>query len=78
MVAVSLKNAWNEFLFGLILTTRNATPVTVGATFFVTSFGIEWGQTAAAMILSVLPPALVGVLSYRYLAKAIVAGAVKG
>jgi multiple sugar transport system permease protein len=70
--------AWNEFLFGLILTTQNATPVTVGATFFVTSFGIRWGQTAAAMILSVIPPAVLGILSYRYLARALVAGAVKG
>ncbi len=70
--------AWNEFLFGLILTTRNATPVTVGATFFVTSYGVQWGETAAAMVLSVLPPALLGVLCYRYLAKALVAGAVKG
>lgn len=70
--------AWNEFLFGLILTTQNATPVTVGATFFVTSYGVQWGATAAAMILSVLPPAFLGVLFYRYLAKALVAGAVKG
>ena len=70
--------AWNEFLFGLILTTRNATPVTVGATFFVTSYGVQWGETAAAMVLSVLPPALLGVLCYRYLARALVAGAVKG
>ena len=70
--------AWNEFLFGLILTTQNATPVTVGATFFVTSYGVQWGETAAAMILSVLPPAVLGVIFYRYLAKALVSGAVKG
>lgn len=70
--------AWNEFLFGLILTTQNATPVTVGATFFVTSFGVKWGQTAAAMVLSIIPPAIVGMLSYRFLARALVAGAVKG
>ena len=81
MIAVGILSfiyAWNEFLFGLILTTDNATPVTVGATFFVTSFGVEWGLTAAAMTLSVLPPALIGILSYRYLARALVAGAVKG
>ena len=48
--------SWNEFLFGLILTTRDAVPVTVGATFFVTSYGVKWGQTAAAMVLGVLPP----------------------
>jgi multiple sugar transport system permease protein len=70
--------AWNEFLFGLILTTQNATPVTVGATLFITSWGVKWGQIAAAMTLSALPPALLGALSYRYLAKALTSGAVKG
>ena len=69
--------AWNEFLFGLILTTRNATPVTVGATFFVTSWGVRWGETAAAMTLSVLPPLVLGLLAYRRLGRALVAGAVK-
>jgi multiple sugar transport system permease protein len=39
---------------------------------------VKWGQIAAAMTLSALPPALLGVLSYRYLAKALVSGAVKG
>jgi multiple sugar transport system permease protein len=70
--------AWNEFLFGLILTTQNATPVTVGATLFITSWGVKWGQIAAAMTLSALPPAVLGALSYRYLAKALTSGAVKG
>jgi len=70
--------AWNEFLFGLILTTKNATPVTVGATFFITSFSIKWGETAAAISLSVLPPVIIGILSFRYLTKALLAGAIKG
>ncbi|ADK79869.1 carbohydrate ABC transporter permease [Sediminispirochaeta smaragdinae] len=70
--------AWNEFLFGLILTTKVATPVTVGATFFITSFGIRWGQTAAAITLSILPPMFIGVLSFRYLTKALLSGAIKG
>jgi len=70
--------SWNEFLFGLILSTRNAVPVTVGATFFITSWGVKWGATAAAMMLSVLPPLLLGLVSYRYLGRAMLAGAVKG
>ncbi len=69
--------AWNEFLFGLILSTERATPVSVGATYFLTSFGIKWGQTAAAMILSVAPPVIMGLASYRYLARGMVAGAIK-
>ncbi|HEY9348141.1 MAG TPA: carbohydrate ABC transporter permease [Inquilinus sp.] len=81
LVAVAILSfiySWNEFLFGLILTTRNAVPVTVGATFFITSWGVKWGATAAAMMLSVLPPLLLGLVSYRYLGRAMLAGAVKG
>ncbi|MCB8881110.1 carbohydrate ABC transporter permease [Acidisoma cellulosilytica] len=70
--------AWNEFLFALILTTRHATPVTVGATYFITSWGVRWGATAAAMVVSVLPPLLLGLASHRFLARATTAGAVKG
>ena len=70
--------AWNEFLFGLILTTRHATPVTVGATLFVTAWGVRWGEISAAMVLSILPPLVLGLLSYRTLARSLAAGAVKG
>jgi multiple sugar transport system permease protein len=52
--------------------------VTVGATFFITSWGIRWGATAAAMTLSVLPPMLLGLVAYRWLGKALLAGALKG
>lgn len=81
LVAVGILSfiySWNEFLFGLLLTTRNAVPVTVGATMFITSWGIKWGATAAAMMLSVLPPLILGFLSYRFLGRALLAGALKG
>lgn len=81
LIAVAILSfiyTWNEFLFGLILTTRNATPITVGATFFVTSYGVRWGATAAAMMVSVLPPLLLGLFAYRYLGRALLAGAIKG
>ena len=78
VAVLSFIYAWNEFLFGLILTTRNALPVTVGSTFFVTSFGVRWGQTAAAITLSVLPPICVGLVSFRFLTRALLAGAIKG
>lgn len=75
---LSFISAWNEFLFGLILSTSRATPITVGATYFITSWGIRWGATAAAMVVSVLPPLALGFVSYRYLGRATMAGAVKG
>tara|TARA_B100000780_G_scaffold158297_1_gene110700 strand:- start:2855 stop:3700 length:846 start_codon:yes stop_codon:yes gene_type:complete len=81
LLAVSILSfiyAWNEFLFGLILATKKAVPVTVGATFFVTSYGVKWGATAAAMMLGVLPPMILGFFAYPYIGKSMLRGAVKG
>lgn len=70
--------AWNEFIFGLILTTRQAVPVTVGATFFVTTYGVKWGATAAAMTLGIIPPLVLGLFAYPYIGKSMLTGAIKG
>jgi multiple sugar transport system permease protein len=72
--------AWNEFLFGLMLTTRAAVPVTVGASFFFSASGggVQWGVAAAVMMLSTLPPMLLGLFAYRQIGQSLTAGAVKG
>ena len=72
--------AWNEFLFGLMLTTERAVPITVGASFFFSASGggIRWGIASAVMIVSVLPPLLISLLAYRFIGRALTAGAVKG
>ena len=72
--------AWNEFLFGLMLTTERAVPVTVGASFFFAASGggIRWGVASAVMLVSVLPPLLISLLAYRFVGRALTAGAVKG
>ena len=72
--------AWNEFLFGLMLTTRAAVPVTVGASFFFATSGggVQWGVAAAVMMLGTLPPMLVGLLAYRHVGRSMTAGAIKG
>ncbi|MBZ5762383.1 carbohydrate ABC transporter permease [Rhizobium sp. VS19-DR104.2] len=72
--------AWNEYLFGLMMTTRQAVPITVGASFFFSASGggIQWGAASAVMILGALPPAILGCLIYRQLTGSITAGAVKG
>jgi multiple sugar transport system permease protein len=72
--------AWNEFLFGLILTTRDAVPVTVGASFFFATSGggVQWGMAAAVMIVAALPPLVLGLVMYRRITGSMVAGAVKG
>ena len=72
--------SWNEFLFGLMLTTNSATPVSVGASFFFAASGggVRWGVAAAVMILATLPPLVLGLLMYRQIGRSMTAGAVKG
>lgn len=72
--------AWNEFLFGLMLTTRDAVPMTVGASFFFASSGggVQWGMAAAVMTIAALPPLLIGLVMYRRIVGSLAAGAVKG
>ena len=72
--------AWNEFLFGLMLTTSKAVPMTVGASFFFAASGggVQWGLASAVMLVGALPPMLLGLLMYRQIAGSMTAGAVKG
>ena len=72
--------AWNEFLFGLMLTTREAVPVVVGASFFFASSGggVQWGVAAAVMLIAALPPVVLGLVMYRRLQGSLLSGAIKG
>ena len=72
--------SWNEFLFGLMLTTSSATPISVGASFFFAAAGggVRWGVAAAVMMLATLPPLAIGLLMYRQIGRSMTAGAVKG
>jgi len=72
--------AWNEFLFGLMLTTNNAVPVTVGASFFFAASGggVQWGLASAVMIVGALLPAVLGLFMYRQISGSLTTGAVKG
>lgn len=72
--------AWNEFLFGLMLTTNQAVPMTVGASFFFAASGggIQWGMASAVMIVGALPPVVLGLLMYRQISGSLTTGAVKG
>ncbi|MGW3495640.1 carbohydrate ABC transporter permease [Streptomyces sp. NPDC001020] len=70
--------SWNDYLFALVLSSSNATPITLGAANFVTSTGIRWGDISATTILSTLPPVLFAVFAQRFLVSGLAAGAVKG
>ena len=69
---------WNNFVFALILASADKQPVTVGALAFVTASGIQYGQIAAAVALSVTPTLLLALYAQRYLVEGLSLGAVKG
>jgi multiple sugar transport system permease protein len=71
--------AWNEFVFALVFTTRDArtTPM-VMSEMLSTTDGVDWGVLFAAATLQ-LAPVLASVLAaQRYVIAGLTAGAVKG
>lgn len=70
--------AWNNFVFALILGSADKQPVTVGALAFVTASGIQYGQIAAAIVLSILPTLALALYAQRWLVEGLSLGAVKG
>lgn len=70
--------AWNNFIFALVLASADKQPVTVGALAFVTASGIQYGQIAAAIMLSIAPTLALALYAQRYLVEGLSLGAVKG
>lgn len=70
--------AWNNFIFALVLASADKQPVTVGALAFVTASGIQFGQIAAGIVLSILPVFALALYAQRYLVEGLSLGAVKG
>lgn len=68
---------WNEFLFALVLTNRNATTLPVEAMAFGTQFGVQWGEMGAAAVVIAAPVLLFALAMQRYLVRGMTMGAVK-
>ncbi|MBX3015668.1 MAG: carbohydrate ABC transporter permease [Caldilineaceae bacterium] len=67
--------AWNEFLFGLILSTNFAVPVTVRLSSLVsTTFHSDNSLVAAAGMLTMIPPVLLVFILNRYIIRGLVEG----
>ncbi len=70
--------AWNEFLFGLILTARNGTPMTVIISESEETTGVLFARLATRTLTAMIPPLIVAVLAQRYIVRGLTFGAVKG
>lgn len=70
--------AWNEFIFALILTLKEAQPITVVIAGVEHTQGIQFWFVATRLLLAILPPALMALMVQRYIVRGLTFGAVKG
>ncbi len=69
--------AWNEFLFALVLTQRDAATVPVYLAGFSASFGIAWGPFMAVGFFAVLPIMIFTLFLQKHLVRGLSFGAVR-
>jgi ABC-type glycerol-3-phosphate transport system permease component len=70
--------AWREYLFPLILTSREARTLPIVAGSFITDTGTDWGGLCAYAVMTIVPIAIFCAVAGRFLIRGFIAGAVKG
>ena len=71
-------NAWNEFLFAVVLSGNTVRPVTIAMFNFVSVEQTLWAKLAAVSVLAMLPVIVLGVIAQKHIVKGLTLGAVKG
>ena len=72
-------SVWNDFLFGVIVTSRPAVqPITVALNNMAGSYIVEWNVQMAGALLAALPTLLVYIFLGRYFMRGLLAGSLKG
>jgi len=69
--------AWNEFLFALILTSKQAATIPIYLAGFSESMGIEWGEFMAVGCFAVIPIMIFTFALQKHLVRGLTFGAVK-
>jgi multiple sugar transport system permease protein len=71
-------NAWNEFLFAVVLGGNRVRTVTVAMFNFISVEQTLWAKLAAGAVLAMAPVVVLGLLAQRHIVKGLTVGAVKG
>jgi ABC-type glycerol-3-phosphate transport system permease component len=71
-------NAWNEFLFAVVLGGNRVRTVTVAMFNFISVEQTLWAKLAAGAVLAMAPVVLLGLIAQRHIVKGLTVGAVKG
>lgn len=70
--------AYNDFLFAVVLTSNRTWPITVALNNMAGSQIVQWNVQMAGALLAALPTLIVYVLLGRYFLRGLMAGALKG
>ncbi|OEH54795.1 ABC transporter permease [Oceanobacillus sp. E9] len=68
---------WNEFMFALILTSREAITLPVALSYFIGENGVVWNEMAAAGVIYVIPTIIFMLIVRKEFVKGMSAGAIK-
>jgi len=71
-------NAWNEFLFAVVLGGNRVRTVTVAMFNFISVEQTQWARLAAGAMLAMAPVIVLGLAAQRHCVKGLTVGAVKG
>jgi glucose/mannose transport system permease protein len=71
-------SAWNDFLFGLVLTSARSWPVTVALNNIAGGQVVPFHEAMASALLASIPTLVVYVLMGRFFMRGLMAGALKG
>jgi multiple sugar transport system permease protein len=71
-------NAWNEFLFAVVLGGNRVRPVTVAMFNFISVEQTQRVRLAAGAMVAMAPVIVLGLLAQRHIVKGLTVGAVKG
>lgn len=70
--------SWNEFLFALTLTSKDAIPMPVIIAGAQHTRGVQFDEVGVRVMMTMLPPTVLALLAQRYIVRGLTLGAVKG
>jgi glucose/mannose transport system permease protein len=71
-------SAWNDFLFGVLLTNKSNWPVTVALNNIAGGQAVPFNQAMASALLACLPTLIIYIVLGRFFMRGLMAGALKG
>jgi multiple sugar transport system permease protein len=70
--------AWNEFLFAIAISSKQAITIPVHMAGGVDSRGVQFWFMAVRAMIAMIPPVLIALLAQRFIVRGLTLGAVKG